>query len=155
MPKSTVTCPMVTDQAADPVDTLPKEYCEDDPDDAEAVDAFADLYYEGDDGLGDEDDDNEQTGAGSQKTNPIEYQEGGAVMENKDRISESREKPFVKTVDEVVSTNIERKNVTDSMPIVRVDVENSAPIHTSEASSILVIQEGIERDCVMENKDCN
>ena len=97
-----------------PVDTLPKEYCEDDPDndddDDEVVDAFADLYYEGDDSLGDEDDDIEQTGAGSQKTNPIEYQEGGSVTENKDGISESREKPFVKTVDEDVSTNIERKN---------------------------------------------
>ena len=54
-----------------PVDTLLKEYCEDDPDnddhDDETVDAFADLYYEGDDSLGDEDDDIEQTGAGSQK----------------------------------------------------------------------------------------
>ena len=136
-----------------PVDTLPKEYCKDDPDNAEAVDAFADLYYEGDDSLGDEDDDNEQTEAGSQKTYPIEYQEGGAMMENKDLISESREKPFVKTVDEDVSTNIERKNVTVSMAIAKVDVENSAPIHTSEASGILVIQEGIERDRVTENKD--
>ena len=87
------------------------------------------------------------------KTNPFEYQEGGAVMENKDGISESREKPFVKTVDEDVSTNIKRKNVTVSMAIAKVDVENSAPIHTSEASGILVIQEGIERDRVMENKD--
>ena len=140
-----------------PVDTLTKEYCEDDPDDDdhddEAVDAFADLYYEGDDSLGDEDDDIEQTGAGSQKTNPIEYQEGGAVTENKDGISESREKPFVKTVDENVSTNIERKNVTVSMAIAKVDVENSAPIRTSEASGILVIQEGTERDYVTENKD--
>ena len=127
----------------DPVDTLLKEYCEDNPDDDEAVDAFADLYYEGDEVLGDEDDDNEQTGARSQKTNPIEYQEGGAV-------------PFVKTVDEVVITNIEKKNVTYSMPIARVDVESSAPICTSEASGILVIQEGsakFEWDCVTENKD--
>ena len=92
------------------------------------------------------------------KTNPIEYQEEGAVMENKDRISESREKPFVKTVDEVVMTNIERKNITDSMLIASVDVENSAPIRTSEASGILVIQEGsakFELDHVMENKDGN
>ena len=129
------------------VDTLLKEYCEDDPDDDdddEAVDAFADLYYEGDDSLGDEDDDIAQNGAGSQKTNPIEYQEGGSVTENKDGISESREKPFVKTVDEDVSTNIERKNVTVSMAIAKVDVENSAQIHTSETSGILVIQEGIE-----------
>ena len=39
------------------------------------------------------------------------------------------------------------------MAIAKVDVENSAQICTSEASGILVIQEGIERDRVMENKD--
>ena len=49
----------------DPVDTLSKEYC--DPDDDEAVDAFPDGYYEGDDDLGDEDDDYDQTGARLQK----------------------------------------------------------------------------------------
>ena len=77
-------------------------------------------------------------------------------MENKDRISESREKPFVKTVDEMAITNIDRKNVTNSMPIASAGVENSAPIHTSEASGILVIQEGsakFEADRVTENKD--
>ena len=147
----------IATSTTDPVDTLPEKYCDDDPDDdQEAVDAFPDTYYEGDDGLGDEDDDNDQTGEGSQKNNPIEYQEEGAVTENKDGISESREKPFVKTVQEVAITNIDRKNVTDSMPIASVGVENSAPIHTSEASGILVIQEGsakFEADRVTENKD--
>ena len=141
----------------EPVDTVSEKYCDDDPDDdEEAVDAFAEAYYDDDDGLGDEDDDTDQTGEGSQKNNPIEYQEEGAVTENKDGISESREKPFVKTVQEVAITNIERKNVTDSMPIASVGVENSAPIHTSEASGILVIQEGSAKfaaDRVMENKD--
>ena len=78
------------------------------------------------------------------------------MTENKDGISESREKPFVKTIQEVAITNIDRKNVTDSMPIASVGVENSAPIHTSEASGILVIQEGSAKfaaDRVTENKD--
>ena len=119
----------IATSTTDPVDTLLEKYCDDDlDDDQEAVDTFADTYYEGDDGLGEEDDDNDQTGEGSQKNNPIEYQEEGAVTENEDGISESREKPFVKTVQEVAITNIDRKNVTYSMPKASVGVHQYIPV---------------------------